>query len=377
MTGDESLPTYDFEIPLEIKNLEKKAEISELWENAKNAFVTNDVKKVRSDLTQITKLDDSLYGVWYNLGVAKNSGASGFYVTSFEKVIKLKPDHVNSWIFKERYHSLAQDMPYGDDNYDLIMHIDNQSTAHDIIYEIKMINEFKKLNFSEFDDKQLTSFQVDMETGQHQTSDGANILNLSLCCLKYSLYDEAIKLLETHWYAETTLYLYFLGIAYRLSGNFEKALEQFDKILNLEPENVYALLQKGLILYKNEESMDEITEIIVRNIFKKNFQDEMDKLVKGNKFKLIKTTIVRSEPNSVFFEICLNDSNTGFPSNPFELSLDMILHEESEGHPEISRRFNKEIIVQLNLDTERLYNYNQNEPRIGLTWNHMYYDFEI
>ena len=55
----------------------------------------------------------------------------------------------------------------------------------------------------------------------------------------------------------------------------------------------------------------------------------------------------------------------------------MILHEESEGHPEISRRFNKEIIVQLNLDTERLYNYNQNEPRIGLTWNHMYYDFEI
>ena len=54
MTADESLPTYDFEIPLEIKNLEKKAEILQLWENTKNAFATNDVEKIRSNLTQIT-----------------------------------------------------------------------------------------------------------------------------------------------------------------------------------------------------------------------------------------------------------------------------------------------------------------------------------
>ena len=52
MTADESLPTYDFEIPLEIKNLEKKAEILQLWETAKNAFATNDVnrKKLRTIL---------------------------------------------------------------------------------------------------------------------------------------------------------------------------------------------------------------------------------------------------------------------------------------------------------------------------------------
>ena len=72
MTSDNSLPTYDFKIPMEIKNLEKKAEISELWENAKNAFATNDVEKIRSSLTHITKLDNSLYDVWYNLGIAKN-----------------------------------------------------------------------------------------------------------------------------------------------------------------------------------------------------------------------------------------------------------------------------------------------------------------
>ena len=56
MTADESLPTYDFEIPLEIKNLEKKAEILQLWETAKNAFATNDVKKVRSDYCRLQSL---------------------------------------------------------------------------------------------------------------------------------------------------------------------------------------------------------------------------------------------------------------------------------------------------------------------------------
>jgi len=339
MTSDKHLPTYDFEIPLEIKNLEKKTEISELWENAKNAFATNDMERIRSSLTQITDLDDSLYGVWYNLGVAKNSGASGFYVTSFEKVIKLKPDHVNSWIFKERYHSLAQDMPYGDDNYDLIMHIDNQSTAHEIICEIEMINKFKKLKFAEFDNEQLISFQVDMEAIQPRTSDGANTLNLSLCCLKYSMYDEAIKLLETCWYAELPLYWYFLGISYRLSGNFEKAMEQFDKILNLEPENVYALLQKGLTLYKNGDISD------------------------GKKF-LEKS--IHVELNSDFFKLCVDDNKEHFSEYHFTDSLRMMNDEIDE-----------KTIGMLDLDTERLFNYNQNEPRIGLTWNHNYSDFKI
>ena len=34
-------------------------------------------------------------------------------------------------------------------------------------------------------------------------------------------------------------------------------------------------------------------------------------------------------------------------------------------------------ISMLDLDTEGLYNYNQNEPRIGLTWNRNYSDFKI
>jgi tetratricopeptide (TPR) repeat protein len=370
MTADESLPTYDFEIPLEIKNLEKKAQISELWETAKNAFATNDVEKIRSSLTQITELDDSLYGVWYNLGIAKD-----FAGWCFKKAIELKPDHINSWRGKGHYHQLGIRDAYVDDNLDQHIHSDNWNICQSMCEEIEVINKFKKLKFNDFDDKQLTSFQVDMETGQPQSSDGANILNLSLCCLKYSMYDEAIKLLETHWYAHTTLYLYFLGIAYRLSGNFEKALEQFDKILNLETKNVYALLQKGLILYKNEESIDEITKIIVATTLHKYLKDQSEKIARDdNGMKIITNTFV--DPNYDFFKICLNDCNTCFPSDPFELSLEMIFYEESEGHPETSRRFNEEIIVQLNLDTKNLYDYTEFE-KIEKTWNGNYYDFEI
>ena len=117
MTADESLPTYDFEIPLEIKNLEKKAEILQLWENAKNAFAPGDVEKIDSNLTQITELDDSLYGVWYNLGIVRNFAGS-----CFDMAIKLKPDHIGSWRGKERYHELGMGYFYGDDNLDLHIH---------------------------------------------------------------------------------------------------------------------------------------------------------------------------------------------------------------------------------------------------------------
>ena len=369
MTGDESLPIYDFKIPLEIKNLEKKAEILELWETAKNVFVTNDVEKIRSSLTQITELDDSLYGVWYNLGIAKD-----FTGWCFNKAIELKPDHIDSWRGKGRYHELAIRDTYGDDNLDQHIHSQNWNACQSICEEIEVMNKFKKLKFNEFDEDQHNSFEVNMEIDQHQSSDGANILNLSLCCLKYSMYDEAIKLLEHHWFADTTLYWYFLGIAYRLSGNFEKALEQFDKILNLEPENVYALLQKGLILYKNEESIDEITKIIVATTLHKYLKDLSEKIARDDSVEIITNTFV--DPNHDFFKICLNDCNTCFPSDPFELSFEMIFYEESEGHPETSRRFNEEIIVQLNLDTKNLYDYTKFE-KIEKTWNGNYYDFKI
>ena len=39
-------------------------------------------------------------------------------------------------------------------------------------------------------------------------------------------------------------------------------------------------------------------------------------------------------------------------------------------------KIDEKTIGMLDLDTERLYNYNQNEPRIGLTWNYNYFDFE-
>ena len=333
MTADESLPTYDFEIPLEIKNLEKKAEILQLWETAKNAFATNDVEKIRSNLIQITELDESLYVVWYNLGIAED-----FAGWCFNKAIELKPDHIDSWRGKEHYHELGIRDYHGDDNLDQHIHADNHGTCMNIPVEIKMINKFKKLNFCEFDDEQLTSFQVNMETGYAESPDGANILNLSLCCLKYSLYDEAIKLLETHWYNYTTLHLYFLGIAYRLSGNLKKSLEQFDEILNQEPENVYALLQKGLTLYKNGDISD------------------------GKKF-LEKS--IHVEPNSDFFKLCIDDNREYFSESHFIDSLKTMKDEIDE-----------KTIDVLDLDTERLYNYNQNEPRIGLTWNYNYFDFE-
>ena len=292
MTADESLPTYDFEISLEIKNLEKKAQISELWETAKNAFATNDVEKIRSSLTQITELDDSLYGVWYNLGIAKD-----FAGWCFKKAIELKTDHINSWRGKGHYHQLGIRDAYVDDNLDQHIHSDNWNICQSMCEEIEVMNKFKKLKFNDFDDKQLTSFQVDMETGQPQSSDGANILNLSLCCLKYSMYDEAIKLLETSWNAEFPLYWYFLGIAHRLSDNLKKSLEQFDKILNLKPENVYALLQKGLTLYKNGDIAD------------------------GKKI-IEKSVLV--EPNSDFFKLCIDDNKEHFSEYHFTDSLRMM-----------------------------------------------------
>jgi len=363
MTADESLPTYDFEIPLEIKNLEKKAEILQLWETAKNAFATNDVKKVRSDLLQVTKLDDSLYGVWYNLGIAED-----FAGWCFNEAIELKPDHIDSWRGKGRYHELAIRDYYGDDNFDQIIHSQNWNACQSICVEIEVMNKFKKLKFTELSEEQLGTFFVDLEIINFISSQGANVLNLTLCCLKYSMYDEVIKLLENCW-EDYPVFFYFLGIAYGLSGNFEKALEQFDKILNLEPENVYALLQKGSILFKNEESVDEITKIIV-----KNTDEKITRINPGcDDEKIIKTIHVK--PNPAFFEICLNDRislNEGptFPSNPYSLSLKNIL----DG-------FNEGMVKQLILETRHLYDYTAYDhtvfQKIEMTWNGRYYDFKI
>jgi len=357
MTSDESLPTYDFKIPLEIKNLEKKTEILQLWENAKNAFATNDVEKISSNLTQITELDDSLYGVWYNLGIAEDF--TGWY---FDMAIELKPDHIDSWRGKERHHQLGIRDFYGDDNLDQHIHSHNYIACGHMCEEIEVMNKFKKLKFTGLNEDQLSTFFMDFEYSHNSSYvSGTNVLNLGLCCLKYSMYDEAIKLLENSR-EENILDFYFLGIAYRLSGNFEKAIEQFDKILNLEPENVYALLQKGLILYEKEQSVDEITKILLKNTDEKittcytNRDGEPTKMTK-------KTTLVK--PNPVFFEICLNDSGTYFPRDPFELSLEMIMN-----------GFNEKIIEQINLDTKNLYDYTKFE-KINETWNGCYHDFEI
>ena len=63
LTVKEILPTFDFKIPLTIKNLEKKQEILELWDTAKNASSQNDSKTISQKLRELTKLDDSQYGV--------------------------------------------------------------------------------------------------------------------------------------------------------------------------------------------------------------------------------------------------------------------------------------------------------------------------
>jgi len=366
MTVDESLPTYDFEIPLEIKNLEKKAEILQLWETAKNAFSTNDVKKVRSDLLQVTKLDDSLYGVWYNLGIAED-----FAGWCFNEAIELKPDHIDSWRGKGRYHELKIRDYYGDDNFDQIIHSQNWNACQSICEEIEVMNKFKKLKFTELSEDQLATFFVDLEIVNFTSGQGANVLNLALCCLKYSMYDEVIKLLENCW-ENYPVFFYFLGIAYGLSGNFEKALEQYDKILNLEPENVYALLQKGSILFKNEESVDEITKIIVKNTVEETARIFTNR---DGKPTVIHEKTIHVKPNPAFFEICLNDRislNDGptFPSNPYSLSLKNIL----DG-------FNEGMVGQLILETRQLYDYTAYDhtvlQKIEKTWNGSYLDFEI
>ena len=64
-------PHYDFNVNLEIKNHDKKNEIIKLWGDAKKQSESDNHEKIHEFLEQISKLDDSLYGVWYNLGISK------------------------------------------------------------------------------------------------------------------------------------------------------------------------------------------------------------------------------------------------------------------------------------------------------------------
>ena len=75
-------------------------------------------------LEQISKLDDSLYGVWYNLGISKILADMSTGYGCFEKSIKLKLDHIDSWKGKKRYHALALNDPIVDDNLDF--HINSE-----------------------------------------------------------------------------------------------------------------------------------------------------------------------------------------------------------------------------------------------------------
>ena len=318
MATETPLPTFDFKIPLEIKNSKNKIHILELWESAKNAWKNDDLKKIITDLNEIIKFDDTMYGVWYNLGIAKS-----FDIGCFDKAIELKLDHIDSWIAKSHCHSLATNMPYGDDNLDQYLHIENEMTCGDIVREIKIIN---KLKISELDDPSFWAMIFNQETFLIDST-----LNVSLCLLKYSRWNDAVILLEKTIGLEIprNIYLFFQGIAYRESKNFEKSLEMFDEIINGESNNIYALLQKGLTLFEKGE------------------------IKKGEK---ILHEIINLNENSNFFKYC-SESSEEFPTRYFEDSLKMI-----------KNGIDEKVILQIKSDTKKLYNYNDRE-KIGVTYN--------
>jgi hypothetical protein len=265
LTVKEILPTFDFKIPLTIKNLEKKQEILELWDTAKNASSQNDSKTISQKLRELTKLDDSQYGVWYNLGIAEN-----FNRLCFEKAIELKLDHIDSWKGKCHYHYQAAKLPYGDDTLDLHLHLNNADGCEGIIHEINEIQNTSFLVFEPTDEK-FTSYWVDMM----QEMDMDQYLTIGLTLMKYSKYNEAKTIFDIYLEYESgttrtpdyrnfneclesmdALCHFFKGIIFRKIGNFKKSLEMFDELLGTYPKNTRILTQKQLTVLKMKTTFD-------------------------------------------------------------------------------------------------------------------------
>ncbi len=233
--------------------LEKKIEILELWTVAKNASIQNDSKTVGQKLKEITELDDSLYGVWYNLGITKLFG-TGWY---FDKAIELKLDHIDSWKGKMQYHHLAINMPYGDDNLDKFLHIENEMGCYEIISEIESISKFIFPPINSMDD--FVSLWVDL----FEYSSEENLFSLGLTLLKYSKYGDALVIFELLGYApnmdeftksKEVLCDFFKGIIFRKLLDFKTSLHMFDKLLKKYPNNSRILVQKELTHTEMEEN---------------------------------------------------------------------------------------------------------------------------
>ena len=128
------------------------------------------------------------------------------------------------------------------------------------------------------------------------------------------------------------------------------------KDLVKKPKQQYTNIYESLKEAKKEVSVNDNTQSII-HIFNHNY------IVDGKKF-LEKS--IHVELNSDFFKLCVDDNKEHFSEYHFTDSLKTM-----------NDKIDEKTIGMLDLDTERLFNYNQNEPRIGLTWNHNYSDFKI
>ena len=267
-----TIPTFDFSIPLDINNIESKNQILELWEKAKNESLENN-REIITHLEQIIQLDDSLYGVWYNLGVAKEF-RNGI---CFEKAIELKFNHIESWKGKAQNHDLKMKLPYGDDNLDLYLNLDAYQACWDIIDEIeKMENyEFPVVEPDDADwDTRIMDVWVEM-LGWSWSPEG--YLKMGLTLMKYSKFKESNTIFDVFLEIESdTIYegkqqvqkenlialsYFFKGINFRKLNDYKRSLEMFEKVLTAFPNEPRVNSQKQLTLIEMDPTHKKIDYI--------------------------------------------------------------------------------------------------------------------
>lgn len=318
-------PTFDFSIPLDINNIESKNQILELWEKAKNESL-EDNREIITYLEQIIQLDDSLYGVWYNLGVAKEFKDG----ICFKKAIELKMDHEDSWLAKAKYHDLASNMPHHDDTLDKHLHIENNIESMNMPTEIQIVKKLTKIiSQISFDEQQYSSELSGIIIENTDSSPNDVALNMTLCLMKYSYYEDAIKIIKNDvYYSEYLKLRFYHGICLRKTKRFQESIEMFNEILSESTKNPIVLLQKALSTYEKGEKKE--AEEIFSEIKKLEMNDDL------------------------INQLCTS-------KNDFNDSFELLKND-----------FNENLINQLNKETEKLYNYNERE-KIQLTYDYLWF----
>jgi tetratricopeptide (TPR) repeat protein len=310
-------PHYDFNVNLEIKNHDKKNEIIKLWGDAKKQSESDNHEKIHEFLEQISKLDDSLYGVWYNLGISKILADMSTGYGCFEKSIKLKLDHIDSWKGKKRYHALALNDPIVDDNLDFHINSECEDSCGAIIQEIEFIKKFDADDYFYFPDD--------------------TFLNLSLSLMKYSRFDQALKTLN--FYGSTPIVDFFTGISLRKLSRYDESVKKFDAVLKEFPNNVDAIIQKGLSLYYKGDL--EASKKLLLSIFDLEFKEA-----------------------DIFFKECI-DQIEYFSGSSNGSGINFLKNNTFE-----------DAIISFENDTRLFYNYNEREI-VRETINHsMMYDLD-